>query len=116
MSDAERASIRAEITRQLQQMADSLKLSPDQKEQARPILMDHANQLRQLRNKYVAMPKTPANRQAMVKEAAAIRSSTDARLAKVLSADQMTTFRRMRDEMRSTLKVRMNAPGKTANH
>ena len=61
LSDSVRALVRNEVLTQLKQMADALKLSQEQRDKARPILLDAAYQIRQLRLKYGAMDRTPAN-------------------------------------------------------
>jgi ribonuclease HII len=97
LTDSARLAFRAEVDRQLKQMADSLKLSPQQRANARPILLDHAYQVKQLRDKYSPMERTAANREAMTKEMQTLRNATDGKLAGVLSADQMTQYKAMRD-------------------
>jgi hypothetical protein len=107
MPDSARAAFRAEVQRQLKQMADSLKLSPEQRNNARPILLEHAYQVKQLRDKYAAMEKTPANREAMTKEMQTLREATDAKLAGVLSGDQMAQYKKMRDEQLAKVRTKV---------
>jgi len=112
MTDAQRTAFRTEVDHQLKQMADSLKLTPQQRANARPILLDHAYQVKQLRDKYVGMERTPANREAMTKEMQTLREATDTKLAGVLSADQMTQYKKMRDEQLARVRSRV-AGGET---
>jgi collagenase-like PrtC family protease len=107
MSDSARRALRVEVEGQLQQMADSLKLSPQQRDSARVILLNQAFQLQQLRDKYTAMDRSPANRQAMMKEMQTLRDVSDARLAGVLSGEQMTNYKRMRAEQVAKMRSRM---------
>ena len=107
MSDSARAAFRAEVQRQLKQMADSLKITPAQRTTLRPILLDHAYQVKQLRDKYVAMERTPANREAMAKEMQTLRDATDAKLAAVLSGEQMAGYKKMRDEQLAKVRAKM---------
>jgi len=107
MSDSGRRAFRAEVERQLKQMADSLKLSPQQRANARPMLLEHAYQVKQLRDKYAAMERTPANREAMTKEMQALRDANDAKLAGVLSEDQMTRYKAMRDQQLAKVRAKM---------
>lgn len=107
MSDSARLAFRADVDRQLKQMADTLKLSPQQRANARPILLDHAYQVKQLRDKYVKMERTPANREAMTKEMQTLREATDGKLAGVLSADQMTQYKVMRDAALAKVRTKM---------
>jgi len=107
MSDSEKNAYKAEAEKQLNQMATELKLTPDQKAKAKPILLDHAAQVKALRDKYSAMEKTPATRESMTKEMHALRDATDGKLTGVLSASQMTSYKTMRDaqitKMRASL-------------
>ena len=97
-ADSARAALTSQIDRQLKEMADSLKLTPEQRAKARPILLDQAHQVKQLRDKYATREKTPAVMDAMKKEMQVLRDTTDARLAQVLTADQMAQYRKKRDE------------------
>jgi len=97
-SDSARAALASQIDRQLKEMADSLQLTPEQRAKARPILLDHAYQVKQLREKYATKEKTPAVMETMKKEMQVLRDATDGKLAQVLTADQMTQYRKKRDE------------------
>ena len=112
LSDSARAALRAQIDRQLREMADSLKLTPEQRSKARPILLDHAYQLKQLRDKYAGQERTPAAMETVRKEMHVLRDSTDAKLAHVLTADQMAHFKKWRDEglTRARSKMGMTEP------
>jgi Spy/CpxP family protein refolding chaperone len=98
LSDSARAALRSQIDRQLREMADSLKLTPDQRAKARPILLDHGYQIMQLRDKYATQEKTPAVTDAMRKEMQVLRDATDANLALVLTGEQMAQYKKKRDE------------------
>jgi len=98
LSDSARAALRSEIDHQLKAMADTLKLTPDQRAKARPILLDHAYQVKQLRDKYATQEKTPAVVEAMKKDMQVLRDANDAKLAMVLTGEQMAQYKKMRDE------------------
>ena len=102
-----RDAMKDEVQRQLKMMADSLKMTPDQREKAKVILMDHANQLKQMRTKYAGMEKNDANKAAMKKDMESLRDATDAKMAQVLSADQMTQYKAMRDAHMAKMKEHM---------
>ena len=99
---------------QLKQMADALKLSQEQRDKARPILLDAAYQIRQLRLKYGAMDRTPVNREAMTKDIRALREATDAKLASVLTSDQMAQYKKSRDEKLAKVRTKMGIADTTA--
>jgi hypothetical protein len=115
MSDSLRTAARAEVTRQLKMMADSLKLTKEQRDKARPILLDAAYQMREMRMKYSAMERTPANRDAMMGEMKTMREATDAKLAAVLSPDQMTQYKQMRDAALAKARTRMGMAAPAAD-
>jgi len=102
-----RDAMKDEVQRQLKMMADSLKMTPDQREKAKAILMDHASQVQQMRAKYAGMEKNDANKAAMKKDMESLRDATDAKMAQVLSADQMTQYKAMRDAQVAKMKEHM---------
>ena len=98
LSDSARAALKSQIERELKAMADTLKLTPEQRAKARPILLDHAYQVKQLREKYARQEKTPAVTDTMKKEMQTLRDATDGKLAQVLTGEQMTQYKKWRDE------------------
>lgn len=110
LSDSARAAVRAQVSKELKTMADTLKLTQEQRDKARPILLDHAYKLRQLRDKYAGMERTPENRAAMQKEAASLREATDAKLTALLTGDQMTAFKRWREEGMGRARAKLGVP------
>jgi hypothetical protein len=112
LSDSMRAALRAQAEREVKSWADSLKLTPEQKEKARPIILDQAYQARQLRLKYSTMPKAPGLHEAMTRDLKALRESGDAKLAQVLTGEQMTKYKVLRDAMmaRGRAKLGIAAP------
>ena len=79
----------------IDQLIDELDLSTDQASQVRPILEESMNQRHALFEGAGADGGRPdrSQMQAMRGEMEAIRDRTDAQLAEILSADQMTRFR-----------------------
>lgn len=112
LSDSMRAALRAQAEREVKTWADSLKLTPEQKDKARPIILDQAYQAKQLRLKYSSMPKTPGLQEAMTRDLKALRESGDAKLAQVLTGEQMTKYKTLRDAMmaRGRAKLGITAP------
>ena len=102
------------MDRELKQMADSLKLTQDQRDKARPILLDQGYQLKQVRTRYAAMEKTPETTQAMTRDIHALRAATDAKLAQVFTGEQMTEYKRMRDAALARLRTKVGAPATPA--
>ena len=96
-----------EVQRQLKTMSQQLKLTPDQRDKAKAILMDQASQLKQMRTKYAGMEKNDANKAAMKKDVEDLRDATDAKMAEVLSADQMTQYKAMREAQKAKMKEKM---------
>ena len=113
LSDTARAALRAQVERELGAMADSLKLTSAQRSKARPIMLDHAYQLRGLRTKYSTAPRTPETREAMAKDMQTIREATDAKLAEIMSGEQMAKYKQMREEMLTRARSKMSTPDTT---
>jgi hypothetical protein len=107
LSDSSRTALKSQIERELKAMSDTLKLSPEQKAKARPILLDHAYQVKQLRAKYAAQEKTPAVTDEMKKEMQTLRDATDGKLAQVLTGEQMAGYKKWRDEGLSRMRSKM---------
>jgi len=97
LSDSVRASLQAQIGRELKTLADSLKLTPDQKAKVKPILLDHATSLAGIRDMYSKLGKSTANMAAMKQEVLKLRDATDTKLASVLTPPQLTAYKAMRD-------------------
>ena len=102
--DTSEAAIKAAVQRRLDEMATQLKLTDVQRGQLRPIVKEQMQQMRQLRIKYSGQQRTPDGRAAMAKEMKAIQESHDELYAQVLSADQMTQLRQMREQNRDRMK------------
>ncbi len=85
-------------TAHIDQLIDELDLSADQASQVRPILEESMNQRRALFEGARTGEGRPdrSQMQALRPEMEAIREQTDARLAEVLTADQMTQLREIR--------------------
>jgi len=98
LSDSARASLQSQIGHELKTLGDSLKLTPDQKAKAKPILLDHAIGLAGIRDKYSKLGKTTANMASMKQEVLKLRDATDTKLASVLTPPQMTTYKAKRDQ------------------
>jgi ABC-type uncharacterized transport system permease subunit len=111
LSDSARAALRSQIDRELKAMGDSLKLTPEQRAKARPILLDHAYQVKQLRDKYATQEKTPAVMDSMKKDMQVLRDATDGKLALVLTGEQMAQYKKMRDEGLARARSKMGITG-----
>lgn len=109
LSDSTRAALKAQVEKELKAMADTLKLTPAQRTKARPIMLEHAYQVRQLRTKYAMAPRTPETREAMAKDMQSLRDATDGKLAEVMSGEQMTKYKEMRDAMLNRARAKMSA-------
>jgi hypothetical protein len=109
MPDSTTAALKAEVQRLLKEMADSLQVTQEQRNALRPVLLDHAYKVNLLREKYAAMERTPANRDAMIREMQTLRDANDAKMAAVLSGDQMARFKKMRDEQLARIRPKMSS-------
>ena len=97
LPDSVRRALRTRVDRQIREMADSLRLTPEQRAQAKQIMLDHASRVMMLTEKYAMRESAPEAVEAMQKEMKVLRDGNDARLATVLTAEQMTHYKRMRD-------------------
>ena len=111
LSDSTRAALLAEVERELKLVADSLKLTPEQRGQARPILLDHAYQVRSLRDKYARQERTQATADAMRKDMLQLREATDTKLGAVFTVQQMNQFKARREEWLGRTRTRMGMAG-----
>ena len=114
LSDSTKAAIRAQVTRELTALADTLKLTPEQRAKARPIMLEHGYQLMQLRDKYVVQGRTPAVAEEMRKEAQALRADTDTKLALVFTGEQMAVYKKKRDEGLTRMRSKMGVAAPAA--
>ena len=94
-TDAEKAKWMSE---RFDRMTKGLKLTEEQKAKMRPIMIDEMTQARALRAKFEGKLSTPEARAEMEKQHKAIWAEADAKLAQVLSADQMAELQKMRAE------------------
>ena len=87
-----------EMSRRLQKMTQRLKLTPDQVVRVKEIMQAHATEASELRAKFKSQPATAETKSAMEKAHKELHADTDARLAQVLTADQMSEYKLMRAE------------------
>jgi Spy/CpxP family protein refolding chaperone len=87
-----------EMSRHFQKMTQRLKLTDDQVAKVKPIMQAQWAESNELRAKYKGRPATPENKAALEKAREDLHASSEAKLAQVLSADQMTEFKKMRAE------------------
>ncbi|WP_321470482.1 hypothetical protein [uncultured Paludibaculum sp.] len=89
----------------LQQMKDRLKLTPEQEEQVRPIVMDELQQLKSIRDNHSG-DQNRRGKMKMAREMRGVQSETEGKLSKVLSKPQMDELKKMREEMRQQMRDR----------
>lgn len=89
----------------LEQIKERLKLTPEQVEQARPILMEEVQKLKALRDSNPG-GGSRRDRLKMAREFKRIQDDADDRLKKVLTKDQMNELKKMREERRQQMRDR----------
>lgn len=89
----------------LEQIKERLKLTPEQVEQARPILVEEIQKLKALRESNPG-GGSRRDRLKMAREFKRIQEDADDRLKKVLTKDQMNELKRMREERRQEMRDR----------
>ena len=87
-----------EMSERLQQMTHRLKLTDDQVAKVKSIFAAKKVQASELRAKFKGQPATAESKVAMEKARKDLHADTDAKLAQVLTADQMTEYKTMRAE------------------
>ena len=94
----------ADVTAKLQQMSKALQLTPAQKEQIKPILMEEAPKLQALKAD-TSMP--PAQKMMQMRQ---IRETTDAKINPILTPDQQQKLQAMRAQHRDEMMQKMEKP------
>jgi hypothetical protein len=90
----------------LEEIKERLKLTPEQVEQVRPILVDEMQKLKALRESNDGGGAGRRDRRKMARELKRIQGDADDRLKKVLSKEQMEELKKIRDERRQQLRER----------
>lgn len=90
----------------LQEAKERLKLTPEQEEQMKPIVMEEIRQLKAVRDKYAGDPNR-RSRMKMAREMRGIQSDTEGKIGKILSKEQMAEWKKMREEWRAQARERM---------
>jgi hypothetical protein len=93
----------------LQQVQDRLKLSPEQLEQVRPVLIDELQRMKAVRDKYRADDNGDQSRRGKLKMAREIRGieqDADDKLKKILTPAQMDELKKIREEWRAEMRER----------
>jgi Spy/CpxP family protein refolding chaperone len=88
----------------LEQIKERLKLTPEQVEQVRPILTDEVQKLKALRESNSGGGRR--DRRKMAREFKRIQDDADDQLKKVLSKEQMSELKKLRDERRQQMRER----------
>lgn len=92
---------RAEALQRLENMSAELKLTPEQKQQIRPILMEEAPKLKALKSDTSLGPMQKAMKMHQIADA------TDAKLKPILSPSQYQTWQQMRAQERQQMMQKM---------
>lgn len=87
----------AEALQRLEMMSSKLQLTPQQKEQVRPILMDEAPKLKALKSNTSLTPMQKAMQMRQISE------TTDAKLKPILSPSQYQTLMQMQEQERQQM-------------
>ncbi len=79
----------------LQRMQEELKLSDDQMDKLKPIFEKYNKETRALREKATSGERTPENMQAMRADRQKLQEATNAKVAEVLTDEQMEGYKKM---------------------
>ena len=89
-------------------MKARLKLTPEQIEQMRPIVMEELKKVQDVASKYQASDQRPRTKLKMARQKKEIRTDADAKLKPILSPEQMAELENMRQERREEFRQRRN--------
>lgn len=95
-----------QVRARLEQLVERLKLTPEQIERVRPVLVEEAQQLKALREKAGDAGESRRARLKLARELRAIQDRVDDELKKVLSKEQMNELKKVREERREQLRDR----------
>ena len=95
-----------QVRARLEQFVERLKLTPEQIERVRPVLVEEAQQLKALREKAGNAGEGRRAKLKLARELRAIQDRVDDELKKVLSKEQMNELKKIRDERREQLRDR----------
>jgi Spy/CpxP family protein refolding chaperone len=92
--------------KQIENLKERLKLTPEQVEKVKPILEQQRQKLRELREQSGG-ERSRRGRVGMARQARKIRKETDAELKQILSPEQMKELDKIREERRGRARERM---------
>jgi Spy/CpxP family protein refolding chaperone len=95
------AGDKAEVMQKLEKMSSALQLTPQQKQQVRPILMEEAPKLKALKSNTSLGPLQKAMQMRQIADA------TDAKLKPILTPQQYQTWEQMRAQERQQMMQKM---------
>jgi hypothetical protein len=99
----------AQAQERLKQLEERLSLTPEQKEQLRPVLVDELQQMKALREKSQAGDRGRRDRRKLARDLRSIQSETDKKLRAILSEPQMAEMKKVREEWRQQMRDRAQA-------
>ena len=92
------AGEKRESEERMQKMTTRLKLTNDQVAKVQAIMQAKRTRMTELGARYKGQPETTENKAARMKARKELHADTDARIAQVLNASQMTEYNKMRAE------------------
>lgn len=96
-----------QLQERLKQIEERLALTPEQKEQVRPILQEELQQLKALRENMQDGGGNRRQRRRALKDAREIQTEADKKLRGILSESQMAELKKIREEWRAQARERM---------
>lgn len=110
-SPQQRPSQPESLDRIMNSLTDRLDLTPEQQESIRPILAEDMTAKSELVEKKREQGGGRQGMRGLRSEMKKITETTDGKLAKILSEDQMKEYEQARDEMRKKMRERMRDQG-----
>lgn len=97
---------REQMQQRLSDMAERLKLTPEQKEKIDPLVKQEMEKRRDIMTRYQGQ-HDPQSRRSMMQDMRGAQQDLDKQLSGILTADQMAELRKMREENRERMRENM---------
>ena len=92
--------------KRLAEVQARLKLTPEQQEKVRPIVIEEMKQLRAARDEMQSSGQRPRDRMKAGRKVRSIQDDTEAKLKPILSKEQMAEYKKIREERKAEIRRR----------
>ena len=96
----------AQGLKRLAEVQARLKLTPEQQEKVRPIVIEEMKQLRAARDEIQSSGQRPRDRMKAGRKVKSIQEDAEAKLKPILSKEQMAEYKKIREERKAQIRQR----------